>query len=340
MSETSQTQPKGSVAKDFSAIRDHAGPYLDAINRFIEEQVGEFEPEIRDLIDYCLVKGGKRIRPVLVFFSGYRENGKWDHDLVKLGAVIELVHMATLVHDDILDQAAIRHGRPSVCEKYGSAVAVLLGDALFSHALRLAAEFPTVEVCREVAASTRTVCAGEIHQTFLRGDVHTDLKSYYRSIEMKTAELFRVACYLGAKIGGYGDKFADVCAIFGNSLGTAYQIFDDYADIISTEARMGKTLHTDLLKGKYTLPLILLFDALPEKEVENLVQQLNGTENIPVQLLESLMDHHKIKGKVMQHFNRQIEVGSNALEEFRELPPTERLRELLEFVRAQISVLA
>jgi octaprenyl-diphosphate synthase len=339
MSETSQPQATGSVATDFSVIRRNAGPYLDAINQYIESQVKEFEPEIQDLIDYCLVKGGKRIRPVLVFFSGYQKGGALNFDLVKLGAVIELVHMATLVHDDILDQAAIRHGRPSVCEKYGPAIAVLLGDALFSHALRLAAEFPTVEVCREVATSTRTVCAGEIHQTFLRGDVNTDLKDYYRSIEMKTAELFRVACYLGAKIGGYGEDFANACAVFGNSLGTAYQIFDDYADIFSTEDRMGKTLHTDLLKGKYTLPLILLFETMSEKEVKNLIRELNVTENVPVESLESLMNHNQIKGKIMQHFNRQIEVGETALYGFEDLPPTERLRELLGFVRAQIGVL-
>ncbi len=339
MSESPQTPTAGTVKTDFSVIRQHAEAYLDAINQFIEDQVSDFEPEIRDLIEYCLVKGGKRIRPVLVFFSGYQALETPNPDLVKLGAVIELVHMATLVHDDILDQAAIRHGRPSVVEKYGSAVAVLLGDALFSHALRLAAEFPTVEVCREVATSTRTVCAGEIHQTFQRGDIKTSLVDYYRSIEMKTAELFRVACYLGAKIGGYDLDFADACAVYGNALGTAYQIFDDYADLFSTEDRMGKTLNTDLMKGKYTLPLILLFESMPEADVKKLVQELNDSENIPVNKLETLMENCQIKGKVMQHFNQQIEVGETALANFDSLPATQRLRELLAFVSAQIGVL-
>lgn len=340
MSDVSKPADKGSVATDFSVVRNHAENYLNAINEFIEGQVQDFEPEIQDLIDYCLIKGGKRIRPVLVFFSGYQKDGVYTEDLVKLGAVIELVHMATLVHDDILDQASIRHGRPSVCDKYGSAVAVLLGDAMFSHALRLAAEFPTVEVCREVATSTRTVCAGEIHQTFQRGDEKTTLKDYYRSIEMKTAELFRVACYLGAKIGGYEDKFADACAIFGNALGTAYQIFDDYADIFSTEDRMGKTLNTDLEKGKYTLPIILLLEALSGEEKEKLIQELNGSESIPVNKLESLMEDYQIKGKVMQHFNDQIKVGETALAGFEEHPATDRLRDLLAFVSVQIGVLA
>jgi len=339
MNEKPQTPASSTVVTDFSVIRQHAENYLVAINQFIEDQVSDFEPEIRDLIEYCLVKGGKRIRPVLVFFSGYRPLDVPDPDLVKLGAVIELVHMATLVHDDILDQASIRHGRPSVVEKYGPSVAVLLGDALFSQALRLAAGFPTVEVCREVATSTRTVCAGEIHQTFQRGNVKTSLPDYYRSIEMKTAELFRVACYLGAKIGGYSLEFADACATYGNALGTAYQIFDDYADIFSTEDRMGKTLNTDILKGKYTLPLILLFDAMPKEEVEILVTELNNSENVPVKKLETLMEQHQIKGKVMQHFNQQIDVGETVLARFDDLPATQRLRELLAFVAAQIRVL-
>lgn len=340
MCNSPQNPTAGNVATDFSVIRQHAESYLNSINTFIAEQVVDFEPEIQDLIQYCLVEGGKRIRPVLVFFSGYQESETPHPDLVKLGAVIELVHMATLVHDDILDQATIRHGRPSVVEKFGPAVAVLLGDAVFSHALRLAAEFPTVEVCREVATSTRTVCAGEIHQTFQRGDLKTTLADYYRSIEMKTAELFRVACYLGAKIGGYELDFAEACAEYGNALGTAYQIFDDYADIFSTEDRMGKTLNTDILKGKYTLPLILLFEAMAGGEREKLVEELNNSENVPVNKLETLMQNYEIKGKVMQHFNQQIEVGETALSPFENLPATQRLRELLRFVSAQIGVLA
>lgn len=339
MSELPQTPTAGNMMTDFSVIRQHAESYLEAINQFIEAQVADFEPEIQDLIEYCLVKGGKRIRPVLVYFSGFRASEVPDPDLVKLGAVIELVHMATLVHDDILDQAAIRHGRPSVVDKYGSAVAVLLGDALFSHALRLAAEFPTVEVCREVATSTRTVCAGEIHQTFQRGDVNTSQADYYRSIEMKTAELFRVACYLGAKIGGYDLDFAEACAVYGNALGTAYQIFDDVADIVATESRMGKTLHTDILKGKYTLPLILLFEAMPANEVEKLVKELNDSENLPVQELEQLMERYQIKESILQHFNRQIEIGERAIAPFENLSATQRLRELLAFVSGQIRIL-
>jgi octaprenyl-diphosphate synthase len=330
---------KPTIEVDFETIRKDAAEYLEAINQYIADQVAEFEPEIQDLVDYCLVKGGKRIRPVLVFFSGFNDGEPAPKDLVKLGAVIELVHMATLVHDDILDQATIRHGRPSVVDKYGSAVTVLLGDALFSHALRLAAEFPTVEVCREVATSTRTVCAGEIHQTFQRGDFKTSIEDYYRSIEMKTAELFRVSCYLGAKIGGYSEEFANASAVFGNHLGTAYQIFDDYADIFSTEERMGKTLNTDLEKGKFTLPMILLFQQLPKETLDKFVSEMNNSGKLPVEEIESLMENYQIKSKVIAHFGDQIKAGESVLEGFEELPASRRLKNLMGFVNAQIGLL-
>jgi len=339
MSET-RPKPEGTLAADFSRIQAHADAYLQAVNQFILDQSEAFEPEIREMVHYCLEKGGKRIRPVLVYFAGFRE-GSVDPDLVKLGAVIELVHTGTLVHDDILDQASVRHGRSSVSEKYGASVAVLLGDALFSHALQLAAEFPTVEVCREVAASTRTVCAGEIHQSFRRGDADIDLQTYYRCIEMKTAELFRVACYLGAKIVGYSHEFADATARFGHHLGTAYQIFDDFADLFSSEERMGKTLNTDLEKGKYTLPLILLLESIEtDDERKQLQKELNNFESMPVDKLENLMNTHAIKTKVMSHFERQIEHAEQVIAPHSDLPAVPRLRDLLDFVSVQIDLLA
>jgi octaprenyl-diphosphate synthase len=338
MSQSQQPGDPESLASDFSSIMRHAESFLQAINRFIDGQVEAFEPEIREPIAYCLAKGGKRIRPVLVHAAGHRESAPVE-DLIKIGAIIELVHMATLVHDDILDGASVRHGRPSVCAQYGSGVAVLLGDALFSHALRLAAEFPTAEICREVATSTRTVCAGEIHQTFQRGNSRMDLADYYRCIEMKTAELFRVACFLGAKVSGHDAAFCKSAAVFGNALGTAYQLFDDYADLFSTESRMGKTLNTDLEKGKFTLPMLLLLEAMPQPEREKWLQDLNGDLAAAVQHVEKAMQRFPVKTQFMEHFERQIEVARHALDGHRHLPAASRLEDLLRFVDAQIRLL-
>ncbi len=324
---------------DFSEILVHATEYVQNINAFLQDQVQSFEPEIQELIEYCLVKGGKRIRPLLVYFSGVSEDEAAMEDLVKLGAIIELVHMATLVHDDILDDASVRHKRESVYAKYGASVAVLLGDALFSHALKLAAEFPTVDICREVAASTRTVCAGEIHQTFERGEVELSLEKYYRAIEMKTAELFRVSCFLGAKLGGYPADYTKAVGQFGYHLGTAYQIFDDYADITGDEDRFGKTLNTDLLRGKYTLPMLLLFEAIEVDTRQKILDQLNIDKYVPVKEITELMSFYEIKGKVIEHFERQTSAAEQLLVPHEDKMPTARLRDILHFVSEQIRVL-
>src|SRR3954462_4407478 len=148
----------------FAGVFTLLAPHLAELDRFLHGQIAAFEPEIRTMADYCIDTSGKRIRPALVFLSGWRGPGEIRADLVQVAAVVELVHLATLVHDDIMDEAALRRARPTASRQYGSAAAVLLGDALFAHALHLASLFPSTEVCRAVSESTRRVCAGEIMQ--------------------------------------------------------------------------------------------------------------------------------------------------------------------------------
>ncbi len=147
--ESDDTRESKCVGLD--TISELVRPHLRELTRFMNGQVLQFEPEIRELVKYCLEHSGKRIRPVLVFYSGWTSEEIIASDLVKAAAVIEFVHMATLVHDDVLDAAILRHNDFTVSQKYGPQVAVLLGDALFSQALRLASDFPSVEVCRAVS---------------------------------------------------------------------------------------------------------------------------------------------------------------------------------------------
>src|SRR5690606_26504005 len=158
----------------------------------------------------------------------------------------ETVHLATLVHDDIMDEAEIRRNRATVARKYSNATAVLLGDALFSHAVFLATQFPTNEVCRCVAESTRKVCTGEILQTLQRGDPELSMETYLRVIDLKTAELFRAACHLGARLAGFDDDYVEASGAFGRHLGIAYQIYDDLTDLFGSQDKIGKTLGTDI----------------------------------------------------------------------------------------------
>jgi len=190
-------------AASIQSIMAPVNGHLAALSEFLEEQVATFETELQAMVHYCLSNQGKRIRPMLMFFSAWEEEpSEPNPDLIRAAAVVELVHLATLVHDDILDAAAIRHNSETASAKWGADAAVLLGDALFAQALHLATDFSTVTVCRAVSASTRRVCAGEIRQTFERGNSSLSLDDYFHVIDLKTAELFKVSCFLGAHLVG------------------------------------------------------------------------------------------------------------------------------------------
>src|SRR5204863_1206428 len=194
---------------------------------------------------------------------------------VTVAVIIEMVHLATLVHDDVMDEAEIRRARPTLAANYGNEIAVLFGDCLFAQALKLAASFPTPEICRAVAASTNTVCSGEILQTRHRRSFERSRREYFRVLEMKTAELFALSCEMAACLSGAGAAERATMRQFGLSFGTAYQIYDDCVDLFGSEAAAGKSLGTDLAKGKLTLPALLLWeraDAAERECLQGLVQ--------------------------------------------------------------------
>ncbi|MBE2214554.1 MAG: polyprenyl synthetase family protein [Opitutaceae bacterium] len=250
-------------------------PHFRALDQFLHGQLEQFEPEIRDMVAYCVDTSGKRLRPALVFFSGWQGEDVVPEPLVKLAAVIEMVHLATLVHDDIMDQADLRRGKPAASRAFGPDTAVLLGDALLAQALHIAAGFPTTAVCRYVSLSTRQVCTGEIMQTLARPDTPRDLRYYRRVIELKTAELFHVSCRLGAHLGESGPEFEAAAGTYGRHLGTGYQIYDDLTDFFGDEAKIGKTLGTDLASGKSTLPLLTLLERLGPADAQQLRREMS-----------------------------------------------------------------
>lgn len=247
---------------------------LQAFETYLATQRESFEEEIQDLADYCLAHRGKRIRPMLVFLSGGRFEASTpvNMGLIKAATVVEMVHLATLIHDDILDEAELRHKTPTVFQKHGAEIAVLLGDAFFAQALHLASDFPTVEVCRAVSKATRRVCSGEIEQNFQKGKSSLDMQRYLRIIDLKTAELFKVSCRLGGLVSGKEAAAVDALEEFGRQLGISFQMYDDLLDIFGEESQSGKTLGTDFDSGKWTLPMILYAEGLPETKRQELVQ--------------------------------------------------------------------
>lgn len=311
-------------------LDDLAGPvrpHLGALSERLADEAARFDPSLQELVRYSIAHSGKRIRPVLVFLSGYHA-GAPRPALVQAAAVVELVHLATLVHDDILDEAKLRHKSTTVSAQYGPAVAVLLGDAMFAHALELAASYPTPDVCRLVAVAARQVCAGEVLQNFRRGRTDLSRADYYRIIDGKTADLFRVSCELGALLGDYPAAFVAAAARFGRHLGLAYQIFDDLADYLGDEARIGKTLGTDLVNGKYTLPTLLAFQAMPPATRAGVVAGLSVDDPAARQTLLSFATSPAVMREATQAFRDELAAASAALAPFVGLPPVEHLARL------------
>lgn len=338
MQTSSQSEADAIAAAGFNEVYQPVKPYLEALDVFLQDQVAELEPEIQEHVRYVLGHSGKRLRPMLVAYSGWEgPSAKRSEELVALGAVIELVHLATLVHDDILDEADTRHRQETAASKFGPAAAVLIGDVLFSHALKLAADFDTSEVCRSVAQATARVCAGEIAQTYQRGEVNYDRAFYFRVIQLKTAELFEVSCRLGAKIAGYPAEFSQAAGLFGRHLGTAYQIFDDLVDLYADESMIGKTLGTDLEKGKFTLPLLILLEKLPEAESADLLARFKAGDTTVVADFTARLHDYPIFEEVVGSFETQLQSARDAVSPYADLPPVSAMMKIVKLVRAQLA---
>jgi octaprenyl-diphosphate synthase len=262
-SATARATPDNPLARVTGAV--HAE--LASVETRIAEQTAAFDPAIEGYISYAVGSRGKRLRPIMALLSG-GVVGPITAEHIDLAVVVELIHIATLVHDDIMDEAERRRSQPTVNARWGNSLSVLLGDCLFAHALHLSANFENAEVGRAIARAAREVCTGEIIQTQRRFDLHLAIEDYFRIIQMKTGSLFAVAAELGAVLNGAEQKTARDLKDFAACVGTAYQIYDDCLDIAGDEKATGKTLGTDLRKGKLTLPVLMLLRSAPAVEKE------------------------------------------------------------------------
>lgn len=252
-------EPVPQAALLWKRIVEPVAPFLGEVSRSLAEQVQTFDGEIAPYADYALTNQGKQLRPVLVALSGGTA-GRVSRELVTVAVIVEMVHLATLVHDDVMDEAGVRRRRPTLAATWGNQISVLLGDCLFAHALRLAAGFPTPDVCRAVSAATKTVCSGEILQSHRQRQFQLSRADYFKLLEMKTGELFALSCDLGGWLTGASPVERSGLRDYGLALGTAYQIYDDCLDLFGSESAAGKSLGTDLAKGKLTLPMLVAWE--------------------------------------------------------------------------------
>ena len=283
------TMSKETVSPDlfpFDLIR----PHIQKVESRILEQVREFDPGVEPYMEYICDTSGKRIRPALAILTGGATGGLTD-DHLNLGVILELIHMATLVHDDIIDGASTRRQVPTANAKWGNGMAVLLGDALFSHALKLSTDFDNLNISRAISLAAREVCQGEILQTQRRFDLTVTKKDYFKVIEMKTGALFAAASQLSAIISGTSKAISTAMFDYGMKLGTAYQIFDDIVDMIGSEDQIGKTLGTDLEKGKLTLPILNLLERANPAQKARLTKRIIEQQALDLPVLVGIAEY-------------------------------------------------
>jgi octaprenyl-diphosphate synthase len=266
----------------FTAIRPGADIFapirqdLDEVERILTDTLDNSRPCVMRLLAHLEHYRGKRLRPALLLLTARACDGISPAHHV-LGAVVEMIHTATLVHDDVLDEADIRRHAPTVNAEWGNQTSILLGDYLFTHAFHLASSVDA-EACRIIGQATNLVCEGELEQGTQRGNLDLSEEEYLDIIDGKTAELTSCCCRLGAYYSGSPPEVVESLSRYGRGLGIAFQIADDLLDLVGEERITGKSLGTDLELQKLTLPIIRLLDQVQPETASRLEQILSSPQ--------------------------------------------------------------
>jgi octaprenyl-diphosphate synthase len=297
-------QTFASVKKEIITIRN-ARKVFDLISKEMELVEAEYERQARSNIqiidylgEYLRSSGGKRVRPALLILSNYAAGGDASSEnIIRMATVMEMLHTATLVHDDIIDNADVRRNRQTVNAKYGNQTAVLMGDWLYMSAFETSLRERSLDILAILTGLTRKMTEGELIQltTLRKVDISED--EYYDILRRKTAYLFSACCEIGAMLAGSNEEETSAMRDFGMDLGIAFQLADDLLDLTSDQEVLGKAVAADLLEGKMTLPLIKLLQAEPElkPQFEQVMQAGEYTEAFRTLLTSRLSEHGSIR---------------------------------------------
>ncbi len=276
------TSSAGSLAKVAALVQ----PHLEKVEARIVQQAAAFDPAIEGYVVYALGGRGKRLRPLLTLLAG-GATGEINSGHIDLAVIVELIHIATLMHDDVMDEAERRRAQPTANARWGNSLSVLLGDCLFAHALTLSTNFENTGIGRAIARTAATVCSGEMIQTQRKFDLNLGVQDYLRIVEMKTGSLFSVAAELAAVISEADPGAIERFKNFGFQIGTAYQIYDDC---------------------EFTLPVLIFLRSATEFERERCCQLV--LEERVEEMIELLKN-----GATNGALNESIVAGSDLIRE-------------------------
>ncbi len=261
------------------------GPDMQAVDTVIRDRLHSEVVLVRQIAEYIIQSGGKRMRPALVLLAagalGYQ--GRQHHELA---AVVEFIHTATLLHDDVVDESALRRGRDTANAAFGNAASVLVGDFLYSRAFQMMVAVNNMRVMKVLSDATNVIAEGEVLQLMNCHDADVDESRYMQVIHYKTAKLFEAAAQLGALLAGATPDVEEALARYGMHLGTAFQLIDDVLDYSGAEADTGKSLGDDLAEGKPTLPLIYVMQHGTAEQADCVRQAIEtgGRDDFPAVL--------------------------------------------------------
>jgi octaprenyl-diphosphate synthase len=262
---------------------------LEQVEEILRGELSSGYSYIDRLVKHGIRLGGKRLRPALILLSA-KASGTLKSEHLLLSAAVEMIHTATLIHDDVLDEATLRRHLDTINARWDNEASILLGDYLFTRSLCIAASIGDAFACQALGEATRTMCEGELRQIENRGNFNLAEDQYIAIIADKTAALTVCCCLLGAHYAGADPKMNQILARFGRNLGIAFQITDDLLDLVGDEHTAGKSLGTDLAKQKTTLPLIRLLAQASSQDRESILSRLSASGNHHRDLLRPWFD--------------------------------------------------
>jgi geranylgeranyl pyrophosphate synthase len=287
-------------------------------------------PDLYAAVNHILSAGGKRVRPAVTLLTG-RALHTQDQRVTKLAAAIELLHTATLVHDDLIDGALLRRGMSTLNSRWSPAATVLTGDFVFAQAAKLAAETDSVTVMKMFAETLSVLVGGEITQLFSAKGI-ADRKNYYNRIYAKTASMFELATGAGAVLSPYADELLIPAKKYGYAVGMAFQIVDDILDYTGKQSAVGKPVASDLRMGLITLPALYFYEENPNDP--NMQAVMNGKRN-DNNVIDALVADIRESGAVdaaLEEAQGFIQDALDALKEYPATPERERLRDIAQYV--------
>ncbi len=321
---------QGPFGRLFAPIADE----LQAVEGILREELVSRYEGVNSLLQQGVRLGGKRLRPALLLLTA-QTCGSVTPAHRTLAAVLEMIHTATLVHDDVLDEATVRRHNVTVNAMAGNEASVLLGDYLFSHAFYLASTLENTFACQRIGQTTNIVCEGEMRQIQSRGNYQLGEEEYLEIVEAKTAELCACCCELGAYYAGADPQQQRLCQAYGRYLGIAFQIIDDVLDLVGDPDRTGKSLGTDLKQEKLTLPVLHLLDQSNAAGRAAAVQRMSKFRQDGRRDLSELLDSSGSLDYARQVANRYAQQAHDQLARLPSNPAQEALLELTSFVVAR-----